>query len=80
MTTIVQLRIYIIVAIFATNYSHWNIKLKIVLTHSEIWSVIDSFKVVCVAIDVNAIATWKLKDSKAQSDIFSIVEKNSLFC
>ena len=47
------------------------------LTRSEIWSIVDGSKVTPAETDVNALAAWKLKDSKARSDIFSIVEKNS---
>jgi hypothetical protein len=69
MTTVINPRTYTIAHLCVTNYSSWSIKLEMLLTRSEIWSVVDGSKVAPAATDVDALAAWKLKDSKARSEI-----------
>jgi hypothetical protein len=69
MTTVINPRTYSIAPLCATNYSSWSIKLEMLLTRSEIWSFVDGSEVAPAATDVDALAAWKLKDSKARSEI-----------
>ena len=75
LTTILNPRTYTIAPLSTTNYSSWGIKLEMLLICSKIWSVADGSKVAIADIDVNALETWKLKDSKDNLTFFSIMEK-----
>lgn len=71
-------RAYYIQQLTATNYATWSIKLQMLLVRSELWTVVDGSEVAPTASDANGISAWKLKDSKARSDILLHCGKKQL--
>lgn len=62
-------RAYVIPPLTSTNYASWSIMIEMLLIRSELWSVVDGSEASPVESDVADLTAWKLKDSKARSDI-----------
>lgn len=62
-------RAYSIPLLTAANYSTWSIKIEMLLIRSELWTVVNGTEVTPPESDVARLAAWRLKDSKARSDI-----------
>ena len=62
-------RAYYIPPLTTSNYATWSIKIKMLLIQSKLWSVVDGTEVAHTASDVAGLTAWKLKDSKAHSNI-----------
>jgi hypothetical protein len=62
-------RSYNIPPLTAANYSSWSIKIEMLLIRSELWSVVDDTEASPPSDDIIGFTAWKLKDSKARSEI-----------
>jgi hypothetical protein len=61
-------RIYSIDKLTSQNYPIWSIQLEMLLIQNELWGVVNGTKS-NPSSAVVAYTTWKIKDSKARSDI-----------
>lgn len=68
-TTVMTPRTYSIAPLSATNYLSWSIKLEMLLIRSELWSVVDGSEGAPTDTNIDALAAWKSRDSKARSEI-----------
>lgn len=62
-------QVYSIPPLSARNYATWSIKIEMLFLHSKLCSVVDGTKVAFHSSDLTSLTTWKLKDSKATSNI-----------
>jgi len=62
-------RAYIIPPLSAENYATWSIKIEMLLIRFELWQVVDGSKADLGLSNPATHSAWKLKDSKARSDI-----------
>lgn len=62
-------RAYYITPLITLNYASWSVKIEMLLIQSELWTVIDGTEATPASSHVTSLATWKLKDSKAHSNI-----------